>query len=257
MALACLATMAMAIQPTVLMPRRTVRANHMNNVHVKQCHHMAPASHFAPYQGKCVGGITDDMYVSSAADAEHIIESDPATYPAYLLQRYPDGAQAVWLCSANYGEQVFDAGAEWTLCVYQGQNQYGDISPTGAGDSEASGRDQSGRDQYGQLDFEQYKVFMSDRGERLTQSDLRRRFDELNTDAQQSKQFDSYDDYARFAGGRDEFLQGGSAASYKGGAYNYAGQQTREITPLLEFLRWQEWYVNYCKLRGIGQHPTR
>eukprot|EP00320_Phaeocystis_rex_P014265 CAMPEP_0119072416 /NCGR_PEP_ID=MMETSP1178-20130426/58354_1 /TAXON_ID=33656 /ORGANISM="unid sp, Strain CCMP2000" /LENGTH=203 /DNA_ID=CAMNT_0007054415 /DNA_START=58 /DNA_END=669 /DNA_ORIENTATION=- len=103
----------------------------------------------------------------------------------------------------------------------------------------------------GQLDLDQYRTFVNDRGERVTETELRRRFDELDNHAQS---YNYASDGARqFTGGRDQFIQGRGAGSYKGGAYNFAGQQMREITPLVEFLRWQEWYVQYCKLRNIGQ----
>ena len=78
--------------------------------------------------------------------------------------------------------------------------------------------------------------------------ELRRRYDELN--AEYANTHDSY----------DEFIKGGAARSRyarKGGAYNFQGQQDRPLTPLVEFLRWQEWYVQYCKLRNIGQHAYK
>merc|ERR1712106_667501 len=105
---------------------------------------------------------------------------------------------------------------------------------------------------YGKLDLDQYRQYTSDRGERVTETELNRRFDELN-----QAYNDSPDQYGQQAGGRDQFLQGGAGPSFKGGAYNFAGQQGRELSPLVEFLRWQEWYVSYCKLRNIGQGAQR
>ena len=120
-------------------------------------------------------------------------------------------------------------------------------------------QDHLGRNWEGQLDFEQYRQFMRERGERLTDRQLRVKFDELNNYAQS---YDGGDLYARveaendqygnellYNGGRNQYA---NAPSYQGGAYNYRAQQTREMTPLLEFLRWQDWYVKYCKLRNIN-----
>ena len=97
------------------------------------------------------------------------------------------------------------------------------------------------------LDFEQYCEYMHDRGDRLTDAELRRGFDDVS--AAYARSYDSY----------DEFIKSGVAQSSerKGGAYNFQGQQDRKMTPLIEFLRWQEWYVQYCKLRNIGQHAYK
>ena len=111
---------------------------------------------------------------------------------------------------------------------------------------------QAPQQDYGTLDLDQYRQYTSDRGERVTETELNRRFGELN-----QAYNDSPEQYGQQAGGRDQFLQGGAGPSYKGGAYNFAGQQGRELSPLVEFLRWQEWYVSYCKLRNIGQGAQR
>ena len=111
---------------------------------------------------------------------------------------------------------------------------------------------QAPQQDYGTLDLDQYRQYTSDRGERVTETELNRRFGELN-----QAYNDSPDQYGQQAGGRDQFLQGGAGPSFKGGAYNFAGQQGRELSPLVEFLRWQEWYVSYCKLRNIGQGAQR
>ena len=111
---------------------------------------------------------------------------------------------------------------------------------------------QAPQQDYGVLDFDQYRQYTSDRGERVTETELNRRFGELNQAYNNSPE-----QYGQQAGGRDQFLQGGAGPSFKGGAYNFAGQQGRELSPLVEFLRWQEWYVSYCKLRNIGQGAQR
>ena len=111
---------------------------------------------------------------------------------------------------------------------------------------------QAPQQDYGTLDLDQYRQYTSDRGERVTETELNRRFGELN-----QAYNDSPDQYGQQAGGRDQFLQGGAGPSFKGGAYNFAGQQGRELSPLVEFLRWQEWYISYCKLRNIGQGAQR
>ena len=98
-------------------------------------------------------------------------------------------------------------------------------------------------------------MMMRERGEPLTDRQLREKFDELNQYAQQpdlyemiEKENDLYGNEMDYNGGRGQFAD----APYQGGAYNYRAQQSRVSTPLLEFLRWQEWYVKYCKLRNIN-----
>ena len=103
------------------------------------------------------------------------------------------------------------------------------------------------------LDYGQYCQYMQESGEQLTESDLRRRFDDINSQYQQS--YDSY----------DQFITGGAGAGFapqqsytrKGGAYNFRRSTQNKSSPLIEFLRWQEWYVEYCKLRNIGQHAYK
>ena len=116
-------------------------------------------------------------------------------------------------------------------------------------------QDDYGRDGNGQLDFELYRMMMRERGEPLTDRQLREKFDELNQYAQQpdlyemiEKENDLYGNEMDYNGGRGQYAD----APYQGGAYNYRAQQSRVSTPLLEFLRWQEWYVKYCKLRNIN-----
>lgn len=168
--LACIATMG--LQPTALMPSRSVMAHRTNSICAQ--HYAEPASYprFLAYPGKCIAGLPDDSYVGSAYDAEQIIAADPASYPAYLLQQYPDGAESAWLCDANYAEAVFEAGSEWVLCVYQGQPSSG-YSPAGGGGAPADV----------ELSFEEFSMFMRTRGgkaaRRLPESELRRRFDRV------------------------------------------------------------------------------
>lgn len=127
---------------------------------------------FAIYEGKCVGqgSIFDGVY--GVAEAAQIVAADPTTYPAYLLNRHsPSEPAGAYICSANYGQEVFDAGPEWTLCVYQGQptnaqGPGGGVQPPGALDEAMP-----------VPDFEQYCHFMHDRGERLTEAELRQRYD--------------------------------------------------------------------------------
>ena len=126
------------------------------------------------------------------------------------------------------------------------QPEYGSYDAFAWQQAQQQAQHQAQQQGYGTLDLAQFRQYTSDRGERVTETELNRRFGELNQ-AYQGQ-------YAQHAGGRDQFFQGGAGPSYKGGAYNFAGQQGRELTPLVEFLRWQEWYVSYCKLRNIGQH---
>ena len=126
------------------------------------------------------------------------------------------------------------------------------------------GQQQQG--EHHRLDFDMYRQFAA--GEGVPEEELQHRFDALDSYAQ------SYN-FAHVDGGRG---QDPNAPAYTGGAYNYAPQRAarlarerekaRELmnrrdlklsgflapTPLQEFLRFQEWYVQYCKLRNIGQH---
>ena len=140
----------------------------------------------------------------------------------------------------DYGEAYFfndqTGESSWEAPLAQ-QNAY------------ASG--QSGRGAEG-LDFANYREFMHQSGEgNLAEAELRRRFDDLSN----------------YAGSHNSG-RGAYDGAYTGGAFNYAPQRAARLnerrqrnpdrfqypTALQEFLRWQEWYVQYCKLRNIGQH---
>ena len=209
---------------------------------------------FAEYQGKCVAqSATLDRPVSSEEEAAQIIGSDPASHPAYLLRTEPDGASSVWLCGGNYAAETFDADPDWILCVFQAQEGGYTGQPYGGsyGDTDAELRRRLA-ESGGSLDLDSYRRFVQDNEGEISEDELRRRFAELDTYATQAYE-DGRDQYggtypeyaASYNEGREEYAS-------TGGAYNYAAQQTRELTPLLEFLRWQEWYVNYCKLRNIN-----
>ena len=132
------------------------------------------------------------------------------------------------------------------------QSEYGSYDAYAWQQAQQQAQQQAPQQDYGTLNLDQYRQYTNDRGERVTETELNRRFGELN-----QAYNDSPEQYGQQAGGRDQFLQGGAGPSYKGGAYNFAGQQGRELSPLVEFLRWQEWYVSYCKLRNIGQGAQR
>lgn len=156
------------------------------------------------------------------------------------------------------GESQWEAPAAGTLPPgwSTGQNDDGQIYYVNEQTGESQWEAPDELDAYGSraanLDFGQYRQFVRESGENLSESELRRRFDQLADVAQ------SYD------GGRDQIQD---APSYTGGAYNYAPQRAERLnerrarnpnrysepTALQEFLRWQEWYVQYCKLRNIGQ----
>ena len=209
---------------------------------------------FAEYPGKCVPeSATLDRPVSSEEEAAQIIGSDPSSHPAYLLRTEPDGASSVWLCGHNYAAETFDATADWILCVFQSQEggyggqQYGGM----ATDTDAELRRRLA-ESGGSLDLDSYRRYVQDNEGDVSEDELRRRFGELDAYATQAYEDGrdqyggTYPDYAQsYNEGRDGYHS-------TGGAYNYAAQQTREVTPLLEFLRWQEWYVSYCKLRNIN-----
>ena len=112
--------------------------------------------------------------------------------------------------------------------------------------------------QGGELNFEQYCYYMQERGQQLTQDELQQRYNELNGEYKVAE-YNSYDDYARSNVGVDSLYaeQKSLTRRGKGGAYDFHAQQNRQLTPLVEFLRWQEWYVQYCQLRNIGQSPYR
>mmetsp|Transcript_100591 Transcript_100591/g.288242 ORF Transcript_100591/g.288242 Transcript_100591/m.288242 type:complete len:289 (-) Transcript_100591:958-1824(-) len=112
---------------------------------------------------------------STASTAAQIVAADPTTYPAYLLNQPRGGAASVYICGANYGQEVFDVGPEWTLCVYQGPPANAHQQPPGPGGTQQPGS----IDEAVELlpNFEQYCHFMHDRGERLTEAELHQRYE--------------------------------------------------------------------------------
>ena len=142
----------------------------------------------------------------------------------------------------------FDEASGETFYVNEqtGESQW--EAPTGmAGDSQWETAPQA----EGGLDFENYRQFVADSGEYLPEEELTRRFNELQGFYQSSGQ-----------GRRPQ----PSGQSYNG-AYSYGpqraarmeqdrerrGDRYKDPTGLQEFLRWQEWYIQYCRVRGIGQ----
>ena len=116
----------------------------------------------------------------------------------------------------------------------------------------------------GTLDFGNYRQFVREREGVVPEAELRQRFDALNVEA---KAYTSYGDYAPTYTGRQPTTPGEYTPTYTGGgamggAYNYAPQRAARLsarrdpnrmpTKLQEFLRWQEWYVQYCRLRKIN-----
>ena len=217
--LACVATAATAWTPVVVtLQPRTTAAGRTRQLRT-QSH--APqqggyidgqggpqqnAQPFAIYEGKCVGegSIFDGVY--GVSEAAQIVAADPTTYPAYLLNQPRDGAASVYICGANYGQEVFDAGPEWTLCVYQGQPANAHQQPPGPGGMQQPGA----LDEAVELlpDFEQYCHFMHDRGERLTEAELHQR----------------YEKYCVFMQGNQEVLKfGGFQGKFGGVRMNRGG----------------------------------
>ena len=136
--------------------------------------------------------------------------------------------------------------AGWTTGVDQASGQTFYLNEqTGASQWEAPPQAEGG------LDFDNYRQFVADSGESLPEEELTRRFNELDKVAQ-----------TETAWPRPK----ATAQSYNG-AYSYGpqraarleedrerrGDRYRNPTALQEFLRWQEWYISYCRVRGIGQ----
>ena len=208
-------------------------------------------SGFTASVGKCVGQ-GSAVAVNSIEEAVQYATADPATYPAYLVHKTDGGANA-WLCGANYGQEIFDAGPEWTVFSF-GALPAPAYTPAVPGPADVQGalEDSGSRTAALELDFDRYCQFMQDNqppGARLSQEELKAKYDELN--AEYSSTTDDYDEFINNK-------QGVASSNFRrGGAYNFYGQQDKVLTPLVQFLKWQEWYISYCKLRGIGQHAYK
>ena len=229
--LACLAMAATAMQPTAARTPRSTRYHRTNSIRAQ-----AGAWPALAFRAPLGGHVLRSRKLIAQYDAQGLPAGwttgfDQANQCTYYVNEQT--GQSQWeppqqeASQQEYGS--FDAYAQQQQVP---QQEYGNVA--------------------GKLDLDQYRQYTSDRGERVTETELRRRFDELN-----QAYNDSPDQYGQHTGGRDQFLRGGAGPSFKGGAYNFAGQQGRELSPLVEFLRWQEWYVQYCKLRNIGQGAQR
>jgi hypothetical protein len=106
-------------------------------------------------------------------------------------------------------------------------------------------RDQYGRDQHGSLDFDQYCQYMREQYGDVSEAELRRSYDEVNEFGM------SFDGNMVGYGGVEEELSYAERLhrSKMGSRYKYSG--------LTEFLRWQDWYIQFCKERKIGYYSSK
>ncbi len=172
----------------------------------------------------------------------------------------------------HYEQQQYEQ-QQYEQQQYEQQQQHAQQGYDQQGGYQLGGYEQQGgyqqqqqQQQQQEIDYEAYRAFVREQAEThdlegYTEDDLWRRFQAMQSYAHMMSAYD---------GGRSQFLReqdNGVQGYYKGGAYAYAPQRearlsrTRglfgEPTQLQEFLRFQEWYVKYCKLRGIGQHAYR
>lgn len=135
-----------------------------------------------------------------------------------------------------------ESGQTFYINEQTGESQW--EAPTGmAGESQWEASPQAG----GGLDFENYRQFVADSGEFVSEEELTRRFNELDQVAQTTqwqRPKHSYNGAYAYAPQRAALLEE---------KREKRGDRFKEPTDLQEFLRWQEWYVQYCRVRGIGQ----
>ena len=181
-----------------------------------------------------------------------VLASCAATAAALLWPMPPPMRQPA--SRAQRAGPLFNAVGQWTAMVDEASGQtfyYNEQTgesqweaPTGmAGESQWEASPQAG----GGLDFENYRQFVADSGEFVSEEELTRRFNELDQVAQTTqwqRPKHSYNGAYAYAPQRAALLE--EKREKRGDRY-------KEPTDLQEFLRWQEWYVQYCRVRGIGQ----
>ena len=181
-----------------------------------------------------------------------VLASCAATAAALLWPMPPPMRQPA--SRAQRAGPLFNAVGQWTAMVDEASGQtfyYNEQTgesqweaPTGmAGESQWEASPQAG----GGLDFENYRQFVADSGEFVSEEELTRRFNELDQVAQTTqwqRPKHSYNGAYAYAPQRAALLEE---------KREKRGDRFKEPTDLQEFLRWQEWYVQYCRVRGIGQ----